>query len=88
VGNNLNGSCRFGFEGDSYFCPIISVQQIINMLEKTYKFEDLATQGSVLGLQINWDCNLNKDPDDCVPVYSARRLDDPNARFSPGFNFR
>ncbi|XP_065891138.1 P2X purinoceptor 4-like [Dysidea avara] len=88
VGNGITGECRFGFEGESYFCPIISVQQIINMLENRYTFEDLATQGSVLGLQIDWDCNLNKGPEDCIPVYSARRLDDPKAKFSPGFNFR
>lgn len=48
----------------------------------------LPPQGSVLGLQIEWNCNLNKDPEDCEPKYSARRLDDPNASFSPGFNFR
>ena len=44
MGNGITGECRFGFEGESYFCPIISVQQIINMLENRYTFEDLATQ--------------------------------------------
>ena len=45
-------------------------------------------QGSVLGLRIEWNCDLDRDYDDCKPRYSARRLDDRNARVSPGFNFR
>lgn len=44
MGNNLTGDCRFGYKGKNYFCPIISVQQIINMLENKYTFEQLATQ--------------------------------------------
>lgn len=44
MGNNLTGDCRFGYDKKSYFCPIISVQQIIDMLEHDYTFDHLATQ--------------------------------------------
>ena len=45
-------------------------------------------QGSVLGLRIEWNCDLDRNYDNCKPRYSARRLDDRNAQVSPGFNFR
>ena len=45
-------------------------------------------QGSVLGLRIEWNCDLDRNYDNCKPRYSARRLDDRDAQVSPGFNFR
>ena len=46
------------------------------------------TQGAILGLRIEWMCDLDRSYDNCKPKYSARRLDDRNAKLSPGFNFR
>ena len=42
----------------------------------------------MLGLRIEWNCDLDRDYSNCKPRYSARRLDDRNAAISPGFNFR
>lgn len=46
VGENLTPGCRFDF-GTNYFCPIISVGQIIDMLRHPhgrdpYTFDELA----------------------------------------------
>lgn len=32
-------------------------------------------QGGVIGVFINWKCNLDLDPSHCKPTYSFRRLD-------------
>lgn len=45
-------------------------------------------QGGVISININWDCNLDKDLEFCAPVYSFSRLDSPNAIISKGLNFR
>ena len=42
VGNNVVDGCRFDFSNENYSCPIISVRQIIDMLEYPYDFNDLA----------------------------------------------
>lgn len=49
-----------------------------------------ALQGGVMGLQINWDCNLDRAASHCVPRYSFRRLDNKDSAntVSPGYNFR
>lgn len=43
-----------------------------------------------MGLQINWDCNLDRAASHCVPKYSFRRLDNKDSAntISPGYNFR
>ncbi|KTF76714.1 hypothetical protein cypCar_00010417 [Cyprinus carpio] len=46
--------------------------------------------GGVIGIQINWDCDLNHIFHSCLPKYSFRRLDEKesNRTLYPGLNFR
>lgn len=48
------------------------------------------SQGGVIGVQINWDCDLNPFSHHCLPSYSFRRLDEKesNRTLYPGLNFR
>uniref|UniRef100_A0A2D4P485 Uncharacterized protein n=1 Tax=Micrurus surinamensis TaxID=129470 RepID=A0A2D4P485_MICSU len=50
----------------------------------------MAIEGGVMGLQIRWDCNLDKPASRCVPKYSFRRIDNKDSAHSvsPGYNFR
>lgn len=43
-----------------------------------------------MGIQIKWDCNLDRAASLCLPRYSFRRLDtrDLEHNVSPGYNFR
>lgn len=45
-------------------------------------------QGGIIGVVIKWDCNLDFDKKYCFPTYEFTRLDDPNAKLAPGWNFR
>nr|KAF6416688.1 purinergic receptor P2X 5 [Molossus molossus] len=50
----------------------------------------MAKQGGVIGIQIEWDCDLDKDPSECNPRYYFKRLDRrfPGNSVSSGYNFR
>ena len=49
----------------------------------------MAVLGGVINIDIMWDCNLDLDfLSHCRPVYSFSRLDSPEAKISPGSNFR
>lgn len=43
-----------------------------------------------MGIEINWDCTLDKWLHRCSPKYGFRRLDDKKASEAlyPGYNFR
>ena len=43
-----------------------------------------------MGIQIKWNCNLDRAASFCLPRYSFRRLDtrDTAHNVSPGYNFR
>lgn len=45
-------------------------------------------QGGVIGVFINWDCNLDIDPSNCKPTYSFRRLDLRKDQANSGYYFR
>ncbi|XP_048677742.1 P2X purinoceptor 4-like isoform X5 [Caretta caretta] len=70
------------------FCPIFRVRQIVEAAGQN--FQEMAVEGGVMGVQINWNCDLDKPAYYCVPKYTFRRLDnkDANHRVSPGYNFR
>ena len=72
-----------------YVCPGMCVCAYICVWSQLLTIRPFYTsQGAVLGLRIEWNCNLDLDYNKCKPRYSARRLDDRNAAVSPGFNFR
>ncbi|KAM7417610.1 hypothetical protein PAMA_017307 [Pampus argenteus] len=70
------------------FCPIFRVSDVLN-----YTGQDLAglaNKGGEIGINIEWQCNLDTDIENCVPRYSFTRLDAPFAKnaVSKGYNFR
>ncbi|XP_035870392.1 P2X purinoceptor 2 isoform X3 [Phyllostomus discolor] len=51
-------------------------------------FTELAHTGGVIGVIINWDCDLDLPASNCNPKYSFRRLDPKHTPASSGYNFR
>lgn len=74
--------------GNDSLCPIFRLGDIVQ--EAGEKFSDLAVEGGVIGIQIKWDCNLDRFMQRCLPRYSFRRLDEKesNKTLYPGLNFR
>ncbi|XP_042276749.1 P2X purinoceptor 7 [Thunnus maccoyii] len=74
-------------ENDS-LCPIFKLGDIVR--EAGEKFSEMAIEGGVIGIQIKWDCNLDRLMRRCLPRYSFRRLDEKesNRTLYPGLNFR
>ena len=69
------------------FCPVFTLGQIVQATGSNYS--EMAVLGGVINIDITWDCNLDFDfLAYCRPVYSFSRLDSPQAKISPGSNFR
>ncbi|XP_043924584.1 P2X purinoceptor 7 [Protopterus annectens] len=79
--------CRFHHMRDPY-CPVFRLGAILEAAKEN--FSDMAIEGGVMAIQINWDCNLDKWNHKCEPKYSFHRLDNRNVNetLSPGYNFR
>ncbi|VDM19386.1 unnamed protein product [Hydatigera taeniaeformis] len=79
------GSCRYNPSDplDKY-CPIFKFETIFN--EVGLK-PSVLTRGGVIGIIINWDCDLDWGAESCKPAYSFTNLDVNNDGNS-GFNFR
>lgn len=67
-------------------CPVFRLGTIIEEAKENYT--ELAASGGVVAIVINWECNLDFNVNDCIPTYSFRRLDDPEAQIAKGWNFR
>ncbi|XP_069135019.1 P2X purinoceptor 4-like isoform X2 [Argopecten irradians] len=67
-------------------CPIFKLSTIVEGSGNNYT--DMAVEGGVMQIIIDWDCNLDKSLEDCVPEYTFRRLDSADFSLSQGFNFR
>lgn len=57
-------------------------------LLKMWKINAVFAQGGVIGVFINWVCNLDLDPSHCKPTYSFRRLDLRKDQASSGYYYR
>ncbi|XP_060935452.1 P2X purinoceptor 3a [Limanda limanda] len=79
--------CKYHPETNPY-CPIFRVGDVLNYTDQTP--EKLTKNGGEIGINIQWQCNLDLDIEKCVPKYSFSRLDAPFAknRISKGYNFR
>ncbi|XP_023601853.1 P2X purinoceptor 4 isoform X5 [Myotis lucifugus] len=80
-------SCIYNAATDP-FCPIFRLGKIVE--NAGHSFQDMAVEGGIMGIQIKWDCNLDRAASFCLPRYSFRRLDtrDLDHNVSPGYNFR
>ncbi|KAF5911730.1 hypothetical protein HPG69_015708 [Diceros bicornis minor] len=79
-------SCRFGPKNP--YCPIFRLGSLVSWTGN--KFQEMALQGGVIGIQIEWDCDLDKAPSECNPNYHFSRLDNKFSEnsISSGYNFR
>ncbi|KAK7146172.1 hypothetical protein R3I93_013804 [Phoxinus phoxinus] len=79
--------CTYNHSKNPY-CPIFRLGDIVS--EAKENFTEMAVEGGVIGIQINWDCDLNRFFHNCLPKYSFRRLDEKesNRTVYPGLNFR
>ncbi|XP_031551275.1 P2X purinoceptor 4-like, partial [Actinia tenebrosa] len=71
---------------NSPLCPIFKLQTIVE--DAGENFTQLAFEGGVMGIIINWQCDFDSLSYSCEPVYSFRRLDDAHAPIAGGYNFR
>uniref|UniRef100_A0A8C2MYB0 P2X purinoceptor n=1 Tax=Cricetulus griseus TaxID=10029 RepID=A0A8C2MYB0_CRIGR len=80
-------SCIYDARTDP-FCPIFRLGKIVE--DAGHSFQDMAVEGGIMGIQVKWDCNLDRAASLCLPRYSFRRLDtrDLEHNVSPGYNFR
>ncbi|XP_021093797.1 P2X purinoceptor 5 isoform X6 [Heterocephalus glaber] len=78
-------SCRFG--PDNHYCPIFRLGSVVQWAGSS--FQDIALEGGVIGIHIEWNCDLDKAASECHPRYSFNRLDNKHAKsVSSGYNFR
>ncbi|KAK6461357.1 P2X purinoceptor 4-like [Huso huso] len=79
--------CIFNRKTDPY-CPKFRLGDIVQ--EAGENFIEMAVEGGVIAIQINWECDLDWLLHKCVPEYSFRRLDEKNDKKTlfPGLNFR
>lgn len=71
-------------EGDRLGYNAFHVSDILSATNTT--FDQVARAGAVFELLFNWDCNLDRDIDQCAPEITYSRLDDPDAEV-PGYSF-
>ncbi|XP_016516549.1 P2X purinoceptor 4 isoform X1 [Poecilia formosa] len=79
--------CEFNRKTDPN-CPIFRLKHIVS--EAGEDFQDMAVKGGVLGILIDWSCNLDWWARKCYPKYTFHRLDNkhPVNNVAPGYNFR
>lgn len=87
--NDYISYCRYD-EIKEPLCPVFNLEYILAKVEPD-KFEryQMLFKGSVIEININWDCNLDFRSI-CYPKYSFKRFDlkFKEASASSGFNFR
>ncbi|XP_067458609.1 P2X purinoceptor 4b [Thunnus thynnus] len=87
INSSYLGKCEFNRTTDPY-CPIFRLKHIVS--EAGEDFQDMAMKGGIIGIIIDWSCDLDWWAGKCYPKYSFRRLDSksPVNNVAPGFNFR
>ncbi|TNM90003.1 hypothetical protein fugu_004237 [Takifugu bimaculatus] len=88
IGSSYLKSCEYNQETDPE-CPIFQLKYMVS--EAGEDFQDMAVKGGVLGIFIDWSCNLDwPQGNKCHPEYTFRRLDNKNPLndVATGLNFR
>ncbi|XP_077579211.1 P2X purinoceptor 5-like [Stigmatopora nigra] len=80
-------TCRYDEKLHPY-CPIFRLGDITR--RAGHNFNDIATFGGSIGIQIQWECDLDKGYSECNPQYEFNRQDiaNSNKTIAMGFNFR
>ncbi|XP_046876033.1 P2X purinoceptor 5 [Hypomesus transpacificus] len=72
---------------DHPYCPIFRLGDVVSLTGNS--FQDMAVKGGSIGIQIEWNCDLDKDYSQCNPEYNFVRLDlSINNSAISGYNFR
>ncbi|XP_036383493.1 P2X purinoceptor 2 [Megalops cyprinoides] len=77
--------CTYNEVTDPY-CPVFRLGYIAQQARENFK--ELCKTGGVIGVFINWKCDFDLDPYDCIPTYSFRRLNLNKNSPLPGYDFR
>uniref|UniRef100_A0A668RB25 P2X purinoceptor n=1 Tax=Oreochromis aureus TaxID=47969 RepID=A0A668RB25_OREAU len=79
--------CIYHPENDP-LCPIFRVGDVLHHTGQN--ITELLSRGGEIGINIQWECNLDLNIENCIPKYSFTRLDAPFAKnaVSKGYNFR
>ncbi|XP_071369764.1 P2X purinoceptor 2 [Centroberyx affinis] len=77
--------CHYDEDKEPY-CPNFRLGYIADQARE--KFSELCRTGGVIGVFINWNCDLDMDPSHCKPTYSFRRLDLRKDLPSSGYYYR
>ncbi|XP_072520932.1 P2X purinoceptor 2 [Salminus brasiliensis] len=77
--------CHYHPETNPY-CPVFRLGYIAEHARE--KFSELCETGGVIGVFINWKCDFDVDPSECIPSYSFRRLDLRKNLPSSGYHYR
>uniref|UniRef100_A0A672G6C4 P2X purinoceptor n=1 Tax=Salarias fasciatus TaxID=181472 RepID=A0A672G6C4_SALFA len=77
--------CQYDEEKEPY-CPNFRLGYIAKQAREN--FNELCKTGGVIGVFINWQCNLDLDRSYCKPTYSFRRLDLRKDQASSGYYYR
>ncbi|XP_056663831.1 P2X purinoceptor 1 [Monodelphis domestica] len=67
-------------------CPVFELGTIVR--DSGQNFSALAVKGGVVGITIDWNCDLDWAVRHCAPVYAFHSLYAHENSLSPGFNFR
>ncbi|KAK2898707.1 hypothetical protein Q8A67_010125 [Cirrhinus molitorella] len=80
-------TCTFNRVTDPH-CPIFRLGDMVT--EAGEDFSVMALKGGIIGIFIDWNCDLDFPERFCVPKYSFSRLDNKNPanNVAPGYNFR
>ncbi|NWU17794.1 P2RX1 protein, partial [Cephalopterus ornatus] len=77
--------CTYNKATDS-LCPVFELGYIVK--ESGQNFTFLAVKGGVVGITIDWNCDLDWPVRYCKPIYQFHGLYNDDSNVSPGFNFR
>ncbi|XP_028663019.2 P2X purinoceptor 5 isoform X1 [Erpetoichthys calabaricus] len=85
--NSYLKSCQYD-KIHSPYCPIFRLGDAVRWTG--HDFQDMAKEGGVIGIFIEWNCDLDKSASKCNPQYSFNRLDLKSSPVSvtSGYNFR
>ncbi|XP_047236651.1 P2X purinoceptor 4b isoform X2 [Girardinichthys multiradiatus] len=87
INSSYLNTCEFSHKTDPD-CPIFRLRYIVS--EAGEDFQDMAVKGGVLGILIDWSCDLDWWAGKCHPKYTFRRLDNTHLfnNVAPEYNFR
>jgi hypothetical protein len=74
VGEDYMKTCEY--DSNNKLCPKFRISTILELIEgDPNEYESMFYNGSLMEIKISWQCNLDKDKENCQPQYAFQRLD-------------